>query len=213
MKNIPIKFTFLILLSILSNSGYSQKNASKPNFTVEEDTKMVKAILKKIDADISDTSIYADDVVHMAQGSRPITNKAELTRVLKAELSYGHSEMTHEIVTLQSYNDMVLTQGRVKGTYYPNNGENAVPFETNNIITFKRMKDGTLKVWQVIFNRVNLENVEKPKNPFNKFVGEWTLKNDNWSQNWGNGTENIKIPNHHTICKELNTDNSLLAVI
>ncbi|MEB2776394.1 hypothetical protein SYJ56_13815 [Algoriphagus sp. D3-2-R+10] len=54
---------------------------------------------------------------------------------------------------------------------------------------------------------------QKTKNPFNKFIGEWTLKDDNWSQNWGNGTENIRIPNHHTVCKELNTDNSLLAVI
>jgi len=53
----------------------------------------------------------------------------------------------------------------------------------------------------------------KPENPFRKFIGEWTLKEDKWSQNWGGGIENIKIPNHHTICKELNTDNSLLAVI
>lgn len=39
---------------------------------------------------------------------------------------------------------------------------------------------------------------QKPQNPFKKFIGEWTLKDDNWSHNWGNGTENIKIPNHHT---------------
>lgn len=213
MKNISLKFTLLLLLSILFNSSYSQKKSSTPGFTVEEDTRMVKVILKKIDADISDTSIYADDVVHMAQGSRAITNKNELGKVLKAEASYGRSEMTHEIVTLQSYHDMVLTRGRVKGTYHPNNGGKDIPFETNNIIIFKRMNDGTLKVWQVIFNRVNLETVEKPKNPFNKFIGEWTLKDDNWSQNWGQGDEHIKIPNHHTICRELNTDNSLLAVI
>lgn len=54
---------------------------------------------------------------------------------------------------------------------------------------------------------------QKHKNPFYKFIGEWTLKDDNWSHNWGNVTENIKIPNHHTTCKQLNTDNSLLAVI
>jgi hypothetical protein len=54
---------------------------------------------------------------------------------------------------------------------------------------------------------------QKSKNPFKKFIGEWTLKDDNWSQNWGQGDEHIKIPNHHTICRELNTDNSLLAVI
>ncbi len=57
------------------------------------------------------------------------------------------------------------------------------------------------------------QNAIKTANPFQKFVGEWTLKDDNWSQNWGNGDENIKIPKHHTICKALNTDNSLLAVI
>lgn len=54
---------------------------------------------------------------------------------------------------------------------------------------------------------------DKKGNPFKKFIGEWTLKDDNWSQNWGQGMEHIKIPNHHTVCKELNTANSLLAVI
>ena len=51
------------------------------------------------------------------------------------------------------------------------------------------------------------------QNPFRKFVGEWTLKNDNWSHNWGNGMEHIKIPNHHTICRDINTHNSLLAIV
>ncbi|MEM6720543.1 MAG: hypothetical protein AAF611_14545 [Bacteroidota bacterium] len=51
------------------------------------------------------------------------------------------------------------------------------------------------------------------QNPFAKFIGEWTLKNDDWTHNWGNGTETIKIPNHHTICNEINTNNSLLAII
>jgi hypothetical protein len=120
--------------------------------------------------------------------------------------------MTHEIVSLQSYHDIVLTRGRVKGVYHSNDGKD-FPFETNNMIVFKRMKDGTLRIGQVIFNRIDLERAEKPKNPFHKFIGEWTLKDDNWSQNWGNGTEDIKISNHHTTCKQLNTDNSLLAVI
>ena len=51
------------------------------------------------------------------------------------------------------------------------------------------------------------------QNPFRKFFGEWTLKNDDWAQNWGNGMEHIKIPNHHTICKDINTNNTLLAII
>jgi hypothetical protein len=56
-------------------------------------------------------------------------------------------------------------------------------------------------------------NTTIQQNPFRKFFGEWTLKNDDWSQNWGNGMEHIKIPNHHTVCKDINTNNSLLAII
>lgn len=50
-------------------------------------------------------------------------------------------------------------------------------------------------------------------NPFEKFIGEWTLKDDNWTQNWGGGLEHIKISGHHTVCRAVNTENSLLAVI
>ncbi|MEM8900354.1 MAG: hypothetical protein AAGC85_19720 [Bacteroidota bacterium] len=51
------------------------------------------------------------------------------------------------------------------------------------------------------------------KNPFNKYIGEWTLKDDDWTQNWGGETETIKIPGHHTVTTQLNTDNSLLSII
>ncbi len=51
------------------------------------------------------------------------------------------------------------------------------------------------------------------QNPFKKFIGEWTLKNDDWTRNWGDKTETIKIPNHHTTSQEINTNNSLLSII
>lgn len=55
---------------------------------------------------------------------------------------------------------------------------------------------------------------EIPKNPFKKFTGEWTLKNDNWEQsNDKQEIETIKIPNHYSLCKEVNTKNSLLWVV
>jgi ketosteroid isomerase-like protein len=129
-------------------------------YSVEDDTRKVKAILEVIDRDVSDTSIYVDDVVHMAQGSRAITSKAELHKVLAAEATYGRSQMKHELVTINSYPDMVLTQGRVKGEWHPADGAEPTPFETNNVITFRRLPDGSLKVWQVIFNRVELSRYE-----------------------------------------------------
>ncbi|RFS16731.1 hypothetical protein [Emticicia sp. C21] len=63
------------------------------------------------------------------------------------------------------------------------------------------------------FNPNKEISAQNSKNPFRKFIGEWTLKNDSWSQNWGGKDEHIKIPNHHTICSAINTDNSLLAII
>jgi hypothetical protein len=52
-----------------------------------------------------------------------------------------------------------------------------------------------------------------PANPFARFFGEWTLKNDAWSQNWGGASENIKIPNHHTLCRPINTDLTVLCEV
>jgi hypothetical protein len=54
---------------------------------------------------------------------------------------------------------------------------------------------------------------DQPANHFARFFGEWTLKDDAWSHNWGGGTEHIRIPNHHTVCKPVNTGNSVLCVV
>lgn len=159
--NYPIVPTTLLI--VLGATTFGCREAPEaPAFSIEEDTEKVMIILKNIDDHALDMdskmSVYADDVVHMAQGSRAITNRTDLRKVLEGERQGGHAVMKHELITIHSYHDMVLTRGRVKGEWRPNNGETPIPFETNNIITYHRMKDGTLKVWQVIFNRVNLEN-------------------------------------------------------
>ena len=50
-------------------------------------------------------------------------------------------------------------------------------------------------------------------NPFQKFIGEWTLKDNRWTQNWGGQTETISIPEHHTISTQINTANSLFSIV
>jgi hypothetical protein len=52
-----------------------------------------------------------------------------------------------------------------------------------------------------------------PAHPFQRFYGEWTLKDDRWNQNWGHGDEQVTIPNHHTRSKPLNTPNSVLSLV
>lgn len=56
-------------------------------------------------------------------------------------------------------------------------------------------------------------NFPNPKDPFNKLNGEWALKDDNWCQNRGKTYEHIKINNHYTNCRQLNTDDTLFAII
>ncbi len=51
------------------------------------------------------------------------------------------------------------------------------------------------------------------KNPFQKFIGEWTLKNNSWTHNWGGETETIVLPKHHTVSTQINTANSLFSII
>jgi len=144
------------LLAFLLSPGAALAQEITPTFSVESDGGKVREILKRIDADVTDSSIYVDDVVHMAPGSRAITNRAELRRFLVGEAKHGRSDMAHEVLTITSYPDLVLTRGRVTGTWHPADGGAPVPFETNNMITFRRVKDGSLRVWQVIFNRVDL---------------------------------------------------------
>ena len=212
------------LLVVIPADATAQSSPPASGFSVEDDTRMVRAILARIDADVTDTDIYAEDVVHMAQGSRAITSRAELRRVLLEEANHGRSTMTHELVTLHSTPDFVLTRGRVTGSWRPAAGGAPMPFETNNMITFRRAPDGSLKVWQVIFNRVDLARYESAQpapppdpaqaNPFARFFGEWTLKDDRFQQVWdGKTVETLTIPNHHTRCAPVNTARSVLCVV
>jgi hypothetical protein len=54
---------------------------------------------------------------------------------------------------------------------------------------------------------------QRPGNPFKRFIGEWTLKDDNFEHGDGKSIQQVKIRDHYTICKEVNTDNSLLWIV
>ena len=152
---------FYIVLCLLVMVSCKKSSELVPENSLEKDTQNLKRIFRVLDrlgANMDSTmDLFSDDLVHIAQGSRAITNKTDLRKILERESSYGETKMVHELISIHSYPDMVLTRGSAKGTWTAPGGD-AVRFETNNIITFHREKDGSLKIWQVIFNRVNLEN-------------------------------------------------------
>lgn len=52
------------------------------------------------------------------------------------------------------------------------------------------------------------------ENPFKKYFGEWTLKENKFQQVWdGKTIETLNIPHHHTECKPVNTGKSILCVV
>ncbi len=136
----------LLLLLILCGCAVD----SKPGFSDATDREMVRAILENLDSHTLDMetkmSVYHDDAIHMGQGKRAITNLKDLEALLTEERQWGHSEMKHEAYEIHSYADHVIVRGGVKGTWHSKDGETEVPFETNNLLTLKRIPEGGLKV-------------------------------------------------------------------
>lgn len=71
--------------------------------------------------------------------------------------------------------------------------------------------------WAIVTPVVSAQEREKTpeaSNPFAAFFGEWTLKDDKFSQVWdGHTVETVTIPGHHTECKAVNTAQSVMCVV
>jgi ketosteroid isomerase-like protein len=126
------------------------------NESYERDVASIRSILKTIDDNSADMatklSVYADDVIHMAPNNGVINSKAELGKHLEETLKHGYADMTHEIVEVSPFDEIVLMRGQVVGTYHPKDGSKPFPFRTKNLFVFRRQADRSLKIWQVIFN-------------------------------------------------------------
>ena len=95
--------------------------------------------------------VYGDDIVHMAPNTKVITDKNSLKTYLQQQRQYGSSNMTHQIISIESIDDKVLMRGAVKGTFHPSNDNKSIKFKTKNIFVFKR-ENGKLKIQKVIYN-------------------------------------------------------------
>ena len=126
-------------------------------FSVEEDTKDVQKIFKIFDSNPDRETrlgLYVDDVVMMSPGNKTITKKEDLFR----ENLPGQVEMHHEISWIHSYPDIVIVRAVNNGVFHPTDSTDSSLFATNNIIIFRRVEDGSLKMWQVIYNMTAAPN-------------------------------------------------------
>ncbi|MGD1947147.1 MAG: nuclear transport factor 2 family protein [Croceivirga sp.] len=100
--------------------------------------------------------VYADDVVHMAPQAPVHIGKEVLGQYLKQQRQYGEAKMTHRIVEIESFQDIIVMRGEVTGVFYPENKAPSITFKTKNLFVFA-LSDGALKIKKVIYNNTPLE--------------------------------------------------------
>ncbi|MEO1053237.1 MAG: nuclear transport factor 2 family protein [Bacteroidota bacterium] len=124
----------------------------KPNEEIEE---KILAILKVLDdhqlPKEEQIEVYAENVIHMAPNNEVITNRKDLLTYLNQQKEYGYADMKHEVAEVSSHGDIIIMRGRVKGTFYPSNGEKEIAFLTKNLFVFTWDR-GKLKISKVIYN-------------------------------------------------------------
>ncbi len=85
---------------------------------------------------------------------------------------------------------------------------NEVEWESGNARTIA-LKSTTTDVFTADFRYQ-----KKNENPFKKFIGKWTLKNDLWMQGaTASAIDTLYLPDHYSTCKEINTGKSLLWIV
>ncbi|MEN0050448.1 MAG: hypothetical protein AAF806_25510 [Bacteroidota bacterium] len=119
------------------------------------DLQEIKRILSRLDDNEATMDLkmndWVEDLVHMAPDNPAITSKKDLKAYLVEQKKYGYSDMEHQIIEYNSYDDIVVMRGQVIGTFFPSDGGKSFEFETKNLFIFRRVADG-LKIWKVIYN-------------------------------------------------------------
>jgi ketosteroid isomerase-like protein len=94
----------------------------------------------------------ASDIILMPNGGAAIEGKAAYLQHVKGFYASGTIQIRHELIEVYSYPEVVIARGRAIGSFTPHGGSTASNFETKNVFIFRRAKNGSLEVWQIIFN-------------------------------------------------------------
>lgn len=124
--------------------------------TYSQDKVLVEAILRDLDNQSLSTKQqmenYLPEAVLLIPNQKEIRGELALREHLDEFGSNGNITINHQLVELSSFEDIVVAQGGVFGTFTPDDQDSGFPFETKNIILLKRMPTGDLKIWKVIYN-------------------------------------------------------------
>ena len=187
-------------------------------FHADQDRETVVSILSDLDdpalLPAEQLKNYVSDAVILAPGQAEIRGHAAIEQHLADARQSARIEMRHDIVELSAFEDIVLVQGGATGTAQPHGDPNRYPFETKSQIMFKRMADGSLKIWKVIYNdapTIEAQPERVAEHAFEDLIGTWRLKDNRFEQVWdGKTAEVLDLPEHRTVCSPVNTTQSVL---
>jgi len=94
----------------------------------------------------------ADDILLMPNGGKIVEGKAAYRQHVMDFYASGSIQIRHEIVEVHSFLEVVIARGRAVGTFTPPGGGATHSFQTHNLFVFRRLENGELRVWQIIFN-------------------------------------------------------------
>ena len=146
----------MILRAILLSSFAAVALAAAPSREFKNDKATIQSILAAHDKLAPGLEEYmrsvADDIVLMPNGGKLVEGKAAYRQHVADFYASGSIQIRHEVVEVHSFPDVVIARGRAVGTYAPPGGGATNSFQTRNLFVFRRLENGELRVWQIIFN-------------------------------------------------------------
>ncbi len=94
----------------------------------------------------------ASDVILMPNGAAAIEGKAAYLQHVKDFYASGAIQIRHELIEVYSFPEVVIARGRAVGKFTAPGATVTNSFETKNMFVFRRLGNGNLEVWQIIYN-------------------------------------------------------------
>lgn len=94
----------------------------------------------------------ASDVILMPNGAAAIEGKAAYLQHVKDFYASGDIQIRHELIEVYSFPEVVIARGRAVGKFTAPGATVTNSFETKNMFVFRRLGNGNLEVWQIIYN-------------------------------------------------------------
>ena len=143
---------FVLAMALLATSAVA--TPKPPDFSA--DRRNIEAIFAAHDKLAPAIEEYmksvADDIILMPNGGRMIEGKAAYRAHVKEFYESGSIQIRHEVIEVHSFPEVVIARGRAVGSFTPHGGGAVSAFETRNLFVFRRIADGSLQIWQIIFN-------------------------------------------------------------